>query len=569
MGTIFALLKENKGKAAVFAAGLALFSAALLPKAALEDAFSRYTFYCLLALYLALAGAIIAFAAKRREQLPEFFARNKRGFLFSLALAAVIFAAAKPSFRILSDETNLLSVSRTMLSERRVDNITQGKWYYFNLQPLARERDKRPYAYPFAVYAAHALTGYRPANAFAVNFVLLVLLFCGVFALFRGLYGEVAAYCAVLLAAAQPLLILNAASGGMDFMYAALIFFSFLALREYLRDGGPETFGLLLALLLLLANTRYEGPVFLAAAALVLPLAGRVKAAALATWQFAVLPLAVLPVFIQRVCFSTNFEQAAGVVPFSAANLLKNSVSFVLLQFNNGSLLFPYASLVNLAGLAAAGALFLRLARRGGGEGQDRLLAGVSAAGLALYWLVTCLYYFGDPAHQASARLFLPAALTLSLLAAGLLARATRGRPVPALLAASALFLFYAPIAAENRFYNSLFLGREYRHQVSFLEELGDKHILLISDRPGQFVVLDRGAVNFDYARASYPSLADEQRRHLYSRVIVFQEILFATGKPTPSTELGPEYKLRPLLERQNTGDSFLRFSEVIFPPAP
>lgn len=568
MGTISALLKENKGKAAVFAAGLALFSAALLPKAALEDAFSRYTFYCLLALYLALASAIIAFAAKRREQLPEFFALNKWGFLFSLALAAVIFAAAKPSFRILSDETNLLSVSRTMLSERRVDNITMGKWYYFNLQPLARERDKRPYAYPFAVYIAHALTGYRPANAFAVNFVLLALLFCGVFALFRGLYGGASAYCAVLLAAAQPLLILNAASGGMDFMYAALIFFSFLALREYLRDGAPETFGLLLALLLLLANTRYEGPVFLAAAALVLPLAGRVKASALATWQFAVLPLAVLPVFIQRVCFNTNFEQAAGVVPFSAANLLKNSVSFVLVQFN-GSLLFPYASLVNLAGMAAAVVLFLRLARRGGEEGEDRLLAGVSAAGLALYWLVTCLYYFGDPAHQASARLFLPAALTLSLLAAGLLARAARNRPVPALLAASALFLFYAPSAAENRFYNSLFLGREYRHQVRFLEELGDDHILLVSDRPGQFVVLDRGAVNFDHARANYTVLADEQRRHLYDRVIVFQEILYATGKPTPSTELGPEFKLRPLLERQNTGDSFLRFSEVIFPPAP
>ncbi|MDD2806623.1 MAG: hypothetical protein PHV33_13810 [Elusimicrobiales bacterium] len=565
---MWSLLKENKLKAAVFAGGLALFAAALLPGAALEDAFSRYTFYCLLALYLALAAAVISFAAKRREQLPGFFARNKAGFLFSLALAAVIFVAAKPSFRILSDETNLLSVSRTMLSERRVDNITQGKWYYFNLQPLARERDKRPYAYPFAVYAAHALTGYRPANAFAVNFVLLALLFCGIFAFFRGLYGAAPAYAAVLLAAAQPLLILNATSGGMDFMYAALIFFSFLALREYLKDGCPENFGLLLALLLLLANTRYEGPVFLAAAAVILLLAGRVKAAGLATWQFAVLPLTLLPVFVQRVCFSTNFEQAAGVVPFSAASLLKNTVSFLLLQFN-GSLLFPYASLVNLAGLAAAGALFLRLARRGGGEGEDRLLAGIAAAGLALYWLVTCLYYFGDPAHQASARLFLPAVLTLSLLAAGLLARVTRGRPVPALLASAALFLFYAPSAAENRFYNSLFLGREYRHQVRFLEGLGDDHVLVIADRPGQFVVLDRGAINFDYARANYISLAAEQRRHLFSRVIVFQEILYATGRPTPATELGPEYKLRPLLERQNTADSFLRFSEAVFPPAP
>ena len=559
------LIRENKAKAAVFFGGLALYAAAFLPRAALSEAFSRYTFYCLLALFAALAAAITSFVAKRREELPAFWAANRRGFLFSLALAGLIFAAAPPSFRILSDETNLLGVSKSMFSERRVDNPTMGKWYYFNLQVLNREREKRPYAYPFAVFAAHALTGYRPANAFAVNFVLLVLLFCGVFAFFRGLYGPAPAYAAVLLAAAQPLLALNATSGGMDFMYAALIFFAFLALREFLRDGTPESSGLLLALLLTLANTRYEGPLFLAVAGAGLLLARRLKASDLATWPFAVLPLALLPAVLQRFCFPMNFENGAGVAPFSVVNLVKNTVSFFLLQFD-ASFFYPYAQLTDLAGLVSAAGLFRRFFSRGGKESGDRLLLGISAGGLALYWLVTCLYYFGDPAHQASARLFLPAALTLSLLAAGLLARLSGGRALPALLPAAALFLLYAPEAAENRFYNNLFLGREYRHEAAFLERLGDRHLLVISDRPGQFTVLDYGAVDFSYARRAYAELAEERSRHLYGRVIVFQEIEYASGLPTAATELPAEYRLEPLLERQNTADSFLRISEVKFP---
>ena len=559
------LIRENKAKAAVFFGGLALYGAALLPAAALEDAFSRYTFYCVLALFIALAAAVAAFAAKRRVALPAFWAANKRGFLFSLALAGLVFAAAPPAFRILSDETNLLGVSKSMFAERRVDNPTMGKWYYFNLQVLNREREKRPYAYPFSVFAAHALTGYRPANAFAVNFVLLVLLFCGIFAFFRGLYGAAPAYAAVLMAAAQPLLALNAASGGMDFMYAALIFFAFLALREFLRDGAPESSGLLLALLLTLANTRYEGPLFLAAAGGGLLIARRLKAADLATWQFAVLPLALLPVLIQRACFSMNHENPAGVDPFSLAHLFRHTVSFLLLQLDR-SLLYPYAQLVNLAGFASAALMFWRLSARGAKEGGDRTLAAISAGALALYWTVTCLYYFGDPAHQATARLFLPASLVLSLLAARLLAGLAGGRALAAVLPAAALFLFYAPVAAENRFYNYLFLGREYRHEREFLGRLGSKAVLLIADRPGQFTVLDHGAVDFAYARKAYAELAEERRRHLYDRVIAFQEITYATGLPTAATALPAEYKLETLLERQNTADSFLRISEVGFP---
>lgn len=568
MGTISTLLKENKLKAAVFAAGLALFSAGLLNQARLEAFFSSAAFWCMLALFLSLAGALAAFAAKNRAELPEFFARNKWGFLFSLALAGAIFSAAKPDFRILSDETNLLSVSRTMLYERRVDNVTMAKWYYFNLQPTNRERDKRPYAYPFSVYVVHALTGYRPANAFAVNFALLALLLCAVFAFFRGLYGSAPAFAAVLLAAAHPLTALCASSGGMDFMYAAFMFFSFLALREYLRDGHPASFALLLALLLVLANTRYEGPLFLAAAGAALLRAGRIKAGALATWQFALAPAALLPVFLQRFCFTTNFENTTGGETFSAWNLIRNTALFLETQFDAG-FHYPYASLVSVAGFAGAAWLLYRffLVRREE-EPAKKLLAGISLLALGLYWLVTCSYYFGNPAHQASARLFLPASLVLSLLAANLLAILSRGRAVPALLSASALFLLYAPLAAENRFYNSLFLGREYRHQARFLEDLGDRHVLVIAERPGQFTVLERGAVDFHYARPNSAALLEELGRRLYGRIIVFQEIQYATGKPTASTALGPEYLLETLLERQNTAETFLRFSEVRLPAA-
>jgi len=56
--------------------------------------------------------------------------------------------------------------------------------------------------------------------------------------------------------------------------------------------------------------------------------------------------------------------------------------------------------------------------------------------------------------------------------------------------------------------------------------------------------------------------------RHLFSRVIVCQEIDYESKNPTKETALPPDYKLSSLYEIQISATEFLRISELKTPEA-
>jgi len=220
---------------------------------------------------------------------------------------------------------------------------------------------------------------------------------------------------------------------------------------------------------------------------------------------------------------------------------------------------------VSLAGAAGAAWYALGLlSRRRQADGGLRAAGCAAAAGLAAYALLLLPYYAGSASYQAASRLFVPAALSLSLLAAALLGELSLARPgLRGLLAAAAAgtFLLYLPVAAENKFMDLLILTRQHRIETKFLRDEGDKNVLVVSDRPRLFTALEYGAVNFEYARGGSAELLEELDRKLFSRILVMQEISYETGKATPATDPGPDYSLEPLLERQNSAESYVRIS--------
>ncbi|MDT8287357.1 MAG: glycosyltransferase family 39 protein, partial [Elusimicrobiales bacterium] len=387
MGRFRDFLSGNAAGAALFLAPLPAAAWFLADPAAAGAFLSFGGYWCML--LLALVWAVLL-SARLRASLPSLRA-NAAGLLFSLAAASAVFLAVKPGFRVLADEANLLGVSRSMTFERRTDNVTMAKRYYFNLRPLLREREKRPYMFPFAVSVLHSVSGYRPANAFAVNFVLLAALLGAVFVFFRGLYGPPAAYAAVLLTASHPLLALTASSGGMDFMSAAFMFFSFLALRRFLGEPSRDSFSLLWATLLVMANVRYEGPAVMAAVVLGLLAARRLKWEFLASWPVFLTSLVMLPSFCQRFCLPTDFETPGGSPAFAAGNIAHHTLAFLKVHFEGFK--FPYSLPVFFAGVAGA-AYGLRKWLDPRGERPDvvRPLFLISLAGLAVYWIVTVSY---------------------------------------------------------------------------------------------------------------------------------------------------------------------------------
>ncbi len=561
MKELVALLRSNKTGILVFLASLAAAAWYLRDRPGGELFVNRYAFYFMAFIFAAWALAI-APALKKAFDTGSPIREYGAGLLFALAVAASVFISVKPEFRVLADEANLLGVSRSMVYERRADIVTMSKNYYHNAHPVARESEKRPHMYPFFTSLVHAVSGYRPANAFAVNFILLAALLGSVFVFFRGLYGQLPAYAAVLITASQPLLALTASSGGMEFMYAAFMFFSFLALRRFLREPSGGSFATLWFTLAIMANVRYEGPAVMAAVGLALLLSGRLKREQLASWPFLLTPLMLLPAFCQRFCMTTNFETPPGVAPFSIGSVLEHSWQFVKAQAAF-SLEIPYSPVLGVLGLLAA-LLYLPkiFLREEGGINGGTVLSRTAALALLVHLSITTAFLTSEPFSQAAARYYAPASLTLALLAAALLGRAASRRPAaaPALVAlAAALFITHVPTAAENRYMNLLILTRQHKHEAAFLERLGEKNMLVVSDRPRLFTVRGYGAVNFWYARNNSGELLEGLERKLYPGIVVMQEVLYSTGKPTPETDPGPAYALTPLYEIQNTADSYIR----------
>ena len=100
-------------------------------------------------------------------------------------------------------------------------------------------------------------------------------------------------------------------------------------------------------------------------------------------------------------------------------------------------------------------------------------------------------------------------------LAAGAGARGAGGPFVPVLLAAPCWPQL--PVAAQHRMLNRLTQTRESATTWRFFERLDEKRILIVTDRPNHFTIMDYGAMSFEAARTD-AYLFTAFARHLFSR---------------------------------------------------
>lgn len=163
---------------------------------------------------------------------------------------------------------------------------------------------------------------------------------------------------------------------------------------------------------------------------------------------------------------------------------------------------------------------------------------------MAAYLGIIMMHYFDHFDHPSSARFFLPYVILLSL-APALYAAVTRTLSPGGLVALSlGMLILYHPVAMKNRFHNTLVQLREVRFVYQFLKEYDKKDLLIIDDRPGQYSVLNHGAVNICHARNNRTRLLNELERNLCTDRAVGRET--ATGS-AEDAEPGKRYK-RPYL---------------------
>lgn len=425
--------------------------------------FSYLTYYLL---WLLIGCSVVAFVRRVREHHPHLndLWRTSRAGVGLAALITILVVVSTPvRFRVLSDETNFVGVSRALLYEHRADFVTEGRWYYGNFWPLERAHDQRPALFPFTVHLAHLVAGYRPANAFVVNGLALWVLLMLVYVVVRRALGAAWAGAALLLVVAQPLVCLCATSGGVELLNTVLLGLSAAYLHRFLKDPCASTFRMLWCCLLLLAHVRQES-VLIAGVTVVCLIAVRVV-----RWEwmtssiiYPLTPWIMLPLLWQRVLMPVDPDwppQAFGV------GYLWNNGLTLLKSLFDGRLVLPYASLVNGLGVMALLRFLTRRLRQKSTSGMrapaSRWTAPIILVSVGLFLVIGLTYYLGDADHPAMVRLFLPLVVILSTCSVFALQWCVQRARHPALLGvllAGGLFALYHPIASEDRFTNQLFL---------------------------------------------------------------------------------------------------------------
>jgi hypothetical protein len=555
----------NLASLAVFA-GLLLWS--LTDREMMFTLFSKLSYYLVFLLVIVWVIQTVMLLKTLNFSMVGLLKNYWPGFLAALVLTTLVFISVKVGFKTLSDETNLLSVSRSMAANKTVYNTTMAKFYYDNLNPITNGMENRPFVFPFLVHLLHVFTGFRYQNVFVLNFIVMFLFLSGVYIAVRKFLDPLSGIAAMFLVLSCPVFTTFGTSGGYGLLNCAVFFLVMAAAYHFIKSPSSCSFAFLFATLLVFANIRYESIVLL----LILPLLviRKIKWQFLkdGSWLIFLTPLLCLSFIWQRIPKQAAFETPEGGAAFSFRALSLNIESFFksLVDFNYQA---PHAGVLSIASIVIFIFLFVEIARRKIrlSEHGRRFLMVLFVSVLVLN-CVYLFYFFGSFTHPSTARFYM---ILFILFAFGPVALRIFK---PHLISGAALlllsvvcFVFYHPIAVEGRFINTLILNRKTEQCIDFLSKLDNKNILIITSRPGQYVALGYGVIDFAYANQNKDTILLEQQRHLYPRLIVFQEIEYKTGLPIDYDFLHSDYKLRALYEIQNTATEFLRISEVISSP--
>jgi hypothetical protein len=177
---------------------------------------------------------------------------------FSLPLCAVIFISVEPDFRILADETNLLSTSYALYSGFQFINITE-KLFFFNLDHvISAEPAYRPALYPTLTAMLHYAFGFRWFNGIVLNFFVGLLSLSLLQFVLTKFGGRLLGVTGACLLASMPLFQLNITSSGFDALNSLMIIAVYYQLYRFNERPNANQAELLIALGILAAQARYE-----------------------------------------------------------------------------------------------------------------------------------------------------------------------------------------------------------------------------------------------------------------------------------------------------------------------
>jgi hypothetical protein len=522
-----------------------------------QKLFVNATYYLQLLTVLCWLGTYLYGARDlRREAARAWVKEHWPGLIIALSVSVIVGLSVEPALRMLSDEANLVGTSKNFFAGKTATFTVSGKNYYGAYWDVDVAIDRRPTLFPFLLSLVHTVCGYSYKNAFTFNLLVLPAFLFVAYRLAKALGGETFAIVASLLVAAHPVTLISVRSGGFDFF---TVFFALLVIKsllDYSREQSPAKLAVLWMNLCMFAGIRYETALFVPPVVILLLVFRMLGKSTLRPYAFvyALTPAYLMPRIWQSILRGNVPEQAPGTVTFSVQNFLSNAHEYFepLLSPSHS---YPFHSAILIA-LGVVGCLmWLRWlsARVRAKEWQS---ADVRFATFVAVWMLTQVlivftYVWGRAQYPSSARLVIALDAFFSFGAAWVVTVSLRRfRPFVAVLLAVALFSLELPVASRHQLMNKLTQTRESATTWSFFERLGDKRILIVTDRPNHFTIMDYGAMSFESARRD-THLFTAFARHLFHDVYVIQRIQLSTGEPLAGYDIWPDRKLATETDRQ------------------
>ncbi len=546
----------------LLAAGLANLSVAL-------TLFVHTTYFLLMATLLCWAGTLLhANRDSSRATAAAWVRENWPGLLVAAIVTIVVWCAVHPGLWILSDEANLVGTSKNLYASRTATFTVSGKNYYDSYWDIDVAIDRRPALFPFLVSLIHVVAGYSYRNAFALNLLLLPAFVLLAYRLAKSLGGETFGVVASLLVVAHPITLITVRSGGFDFLALLFSLLILKSLLDHLRQPTPARLAVVWMNLCMFAEVRYEGALFFVPMVALLLVFRSIRRGDLAPYAFiyALTPAFLAPRVWQAALRGSVPEQEPGVLAFGFRNALDNVREYFRPVLSPWDGYPAHAGIVIALGLAGCG-LWLWTERRSwkapDWKAPRQRWALFVAAWMLLQSIILFNYGWGRAQAPSAARLFIAVDTFFSFFAAWGLAVALRRWPsFAAVSIAAAVVAMHVPIASQHRFLNRLTQTRETATAWRFFDSLHERRILIVTDHPNLFTIMDYGAMNFETARQD-PFIFEALARRLFYDIYVVQQIQLSTNSPLPGYDLWPQRRFQTMLEYQNDADVLIRISRL------
>ncbi len=571
--------EHAKRLAATVGVGVAAAVVALkvLPAEAALDVLRQGGYWVMLVAVVAFAWALARVASQWRDALN--WARSDT--LSAIALAAlgvVLLVHEEAGFKILMDEIHLLGTSMAMHFDRQVFVPQRAHELNGVFELMGGMVDKRPLVFPFLASALHDILGYRPENLFLLNGVLTFVLLGLSYLAGRALGGWRAGLFAALGWAALPLLGQNSRGGGFELLNVTLIVGTALLAGWHYRQRDERSLVALVFAAVLLAQVRYESPLFLLPVVALIALVWREERAIRCPWPLLLAPFLLLPVpLLMRVFEARPGSWELASKPghqevFSIFNIPDNLGHAFAYWFNLGveQPNAPLLSAVGMLGLVLALASLAGWVRGWRDLPPAARVALLFCGGLLLHLVLLLCYFWGKFDDPIIRRLSLPTHLLFifaALLAARRLARPARAYGALAVLGLAALVTSGIPGLARQAATKFYYPAQDTQWRRAFMAARPERDYLVIDNDSTIWITHRVSATPVVRAKTSPEIFAFNLRNRMFSGIFVFQrfDIDQATGalRIKPDDDLGPAYELETVAERTFTTELLSRLSRV------